>query len=111
MIKIKMEVVKTLERGRTVKGKAEAVIDSTMLDVAENLCGSVDCRRNAEGIKTWVGHASCAAYIKKDADDAAAFIEKYGLEDFSAILVDARFAGSFAKGDWRIDYKFYWEEC
>ncbi len=111
MIKIKMEVVKTLERGRTVKGAAEAVVDSTLMQAANDLCGSVACRRDENGEKEWSGSASCAAYIDEEASDAAAFIEKHGLAEFATLLVEKRFAGSFAKGDWRIDYRFFWKEC
>ena len=111
MIKIKMEVVKTLERGRTVKGTAEAVIDSTMMQAANDLCGSVACRRIENGEKEWSGSASCAAYIDEEASDAVAFIEKHGLAEFAAMLVEKRLAGSFARGDWRIDYRFSWKEC
>lgn len=109
MVRIKMEVWKTLGTGRTMKNSAEADINAEMLEVADDLCGSIErCRKN--GVKTWIGRASCAAYIDEQAADAEAFVKKHGLDAFTAIFVERRYAGSLARGDWRIDYRFSWQE-
>lgn len=104
MTRISINTVNIALRSRPVLASAEGEVNLTPVEIAEALCGMVECHPRKDGSRYWFGRRNVLGFHENDAHMLKDFFEVNGLEDLANAMVAPEKAGNLNSKSRQIVY-------
>ena len=110
MTRISIATVNIALRGRPVLARAEGEVNLTPVEIAEALCGMVECRRREDGTRYWFGRKNVWGFHKVEAPELRDFLEANALDALLGAMVPMDKAGGYNSNTREIMYYIEYSE-
>lgn len=95
MTRISILTVNIALRSRPVLASAEGEVNLTPVEIAEALCGMVECHRRSDGTRYWFGRKNVWGFHTVEAPELKDFFEVNALERLATAMVPMDKAGGY----------------